>query len=209
MHSKSSSVKHTTRTSKTEERHKWCNDVFVAMRTVALQGYLNVVGVDVIWAHNIGIGILQDDPGVVDLSWWERERENKTYLMNWLFSDLVDLRLDSEKIKGSQGRMFLYLFLLLFSGLWPSSRLFFTFASHFWRVCRREAAVYTFIQHTDIILCELCFDCGGILFKNVQFSNNITISNCELKTELREQVILELCPPQKWHNELINRMTGH
>lgn len=50
--------------------------VFVTL-WVALQGYLNVVAIDVIWAHNIGISVLQDDPGVVDLSWWERERERK------------------------------------------------------------------------------------------------------------------------------------
>lgn len=49
------------------------------MMTVALQGYLNVVGVDVIWAHNIGISALQDDPGVVDLSWWERERKQDVF----------------------------------------------------------------------------------------------------------------------------------
>lgn len=92
MHGKSSSVKHTTRTSKTEERHEWCSStlvtvVFVTMRTVALQGYLNVVGVDVIWAHNIGIGVLQDDPGVVDLSWWERERKQDVFdeLALWRF----------------------------------------------------------------------------------------------------------------------------
>lgn len=38
--------------------------------------------------------------------------------------------------RSSQGRMFLYLFLLLFSGLWPSSLLFFTLASNFWRACQ-------------------------------------------------------------------------
>ena len=40
-----------------------------------LETYSHVVGVDVIWAHNIWIGVLQDDPGVIDLG----EREHLVY----------------------------------------------------------------------------------------------------------------------------------
>lgn len=33
--------------------------------------YFNVVGVDVVRAHGVGVGVLQDDPGVVD--WTETQ----------------------------------------------------------------------------------------------------------------------------------------
>lgn len=61
-----------------------------------------------------------------------------------------------REMKHSQGRMFLYLFLLLFSGLCPSSLLFFTFASNFWRVWRRERRHSCSIP-TDIVLRAVYF----------------------------------------------------
>lgn len=57
----------------------------VTFRPVTLETYSHVVAVDVIWTHNIGITVLQDDPGVID--WrkqvdevkrrWERGRTRK------------------------------------------------------------------------------------------------------------------------------------
>lgn len=42
----------------------------VTDRPQTLQTYFHIVGVDVIWAHNIRISVLQDDPGFIDL--WEK-----------------------------------------------------------------------------------------------------------------------------------------
>lgn len=34
-----------------------------------LETYSHVIGVDVIRAHDVGISVFQDDPGVVDFEW--------------------------------------------------------------------------------------------------------------------------------------------
>lgn len=84
---------------------------------------------------------MQDDPCVVDL-WWEDvneelvgEREEAVLITradHWVQVKQGSLTEGCcEGVIDSQGRMFLYLFLLLFSGLCPSSLLFFTFASNF------------------------------------------------------------------------------
>lgn len=120
--------------------------LFVALRPTTLETHFHVVAVDVIWAHHSRISVLQDDPGVIDFAnkWGESGREGeqeRKNVANWSIWNCA-------RRKISQGRMFLYLFLLLFSGLWPSSLLFFPFASNFWRACRRERRLMTLVwQH--------------------------------------------------------------
>lgn len=128
--------------------------VVVTMRPQTLETYSDVVGVDVIWTHNISIPAPQGDPGVIDL--WEqvdrvrtrRENEDNCSMSVEMCCTvwLIWKRNVTDRIQNSQGRIFLYLFLLLFSGLWPSSLLFFTFASDFWRACwEREKTVWCFL----------------------------------------------------------------
>lgn len=51
------------------------------MSSVALDSYFHIVAVDVIWTHNIGITVLQDDPGVIDL--WEEKSGKKFIEKQW------------------------------------------------------------------------------------------------------------------------------
>lgn len=51
------------------------------MSSVALDSYFHIVAVDVIWTHNIGITVLQDDPGVIDL--WEEKSGKKLIEKQW------------------------------------------------------------------------------------------------------------------------------
>ena len=95
--------------------------------TVTLVTYFDVVGVDVIWADNIGISIFQDDSGVIDFwgkqveevkKWWERLRifGHKTYLENNKKED------EKEKLTGKN--VLVSVFALIFWSLAFLSALF-------------------------------------------------------------------------------------
>lgn len=45
----------------------FCVVVILCYYEATVETYFHVVGVDVIWAHNIRISVVQDDPGVIDL----------------------------------------------------------------------------------------------------------------------------------------------
>lgn len=83
--------------------------------------YHDDVSVDVVGARLVGVPVVQNHPSVVD--WKDTDKQRLARRGSaWLGVGRLPEG-DCEKTAFSQGRMFLYLFLFLFSGLWPSLRL--------------------------------------------------------------------------------------
>lgn len=94
--------------------------------------YHDDIGIDVVRAWLINVSIIQHHTRVVDCEHTEQQSDKTTSQ----HAARLCCRMKRSKC-GSQGRMFLYLFLFLFSTLWPSLRLYSSLHSCCCKVCTK------------------------------------------------------------------------